>query len=116
LNIAVVRKRSSIVEENREYHMSEPEPQVRLEAIVTGRVQGVGFRYSVLQRARDLAVTGFVRNRWDGTVEVIAEGNKTRVERFLSYLKVGPRSASVREVAVNWAPASGKFDSFEVRF
>lgn len=92
------------------------EQQVRLEAIVKGRVQGVGFRYSVLQRARDLEVTGFVRNRWDGTVEVVAEGDKTRVDRLLSYLQVGPRSASVRDVETNWTSVSGKFHSFEVRF
>ena len=96
--------------------MSESGPQVRLEAIVKGRVQGVGFRYSVLRRARDLEVTGFVRNRWDGTVEVIAEGDKTRVERLLSYLNVGPRSAWVRGVVVSWTPVSGEFYSFEVRF
>lgn len=90
--------------------------QTRLEAIVKGRVQGVGFRYHVSHRARHIGVTGYVRNLWDGSVEIVAEGDKTLVEQFLSYLQVGPRSAWVRDIVVNWQPASGKFDSFEVRF
>jgi acylphosphatase len=90
--------------------------QVRLEAIVTGQVQGVGFRYQVLQRARGMGLVGFVRNRWDGDVEVVAEGERGRLDQLLSYLQVGPRSAWVREVIVNWQAATGEFNSFEVRF
>jgi len=90
--------------------------RVRLEAVVTGQVQGVGFRYQVLQRARGLGLAGFVRNRWDGDVEVVAEGDRSRLEALLSYLQVGPRSAWVREVIVNWQAATGEFHSFEVRF
>ena len=89
---------------------------VRLEAIVRGRVQGVGFRYQVSHRARELELAGYVRNQWDGSVEVVAEGPKPRVDRFLSYLQVGPRSAWVRDVVVMWQPATGEFLSFEVRF
>ena len=90
--------------------------QVRLEAIVKGSVQGVGFRYHASRRAREVGVTGYVRNLWDGSVEVVAEGDKTRLDQLLSYLQVGPRSAWVREVVTNWQDASGKFNSFEVRF
>ena len=93
--------------------MTQP---ARLEAIVRGRVQGVGFRYHVSHRARQMGVTGYVRNLWDGSVEVVAEGDKTRVDQFLSYLQVGPRSAWVREVVTDWRAASGEFHSFEVRF
>jgi acylphosphatase len=90
--------------------------QARLEAVVTGRVQGVGFRYHILQRARELGLVGYVRNRWDGAVEVVAEGDRNKLDQLLSYLQVGPRSAWVREVETNWQAVSGKFDSFEVRF
>lgn len=90
--------------------------QVRLEAVVTGRVQGVGFRYHVLQQARALDLVGFVRNRWDGAVEVVAEGEKAQVDRLLSYLQVGPRSAWIIDVETQWQAATGQFKSFEVRF
>lgn len=90
--------------------------QARLEATIRGRVQGVGFRYHVSNRARQIGVTGYVRNLWDGSVEVVAEGDKARLDRLLAYLQVGPRSASVREVVANWYAASGKLSSFEVRF
>jgi len=89
---------------------------VRLEAIVKGRVQGVGFRYHVSTQARQLALTGYVRNLWDGSVEVVAEGPKARVDKLLSYLQAGPRPAWVRDMVVMWQPATGEFLSFEVRF
>jgi acylphosphatase len=89
---------------------------MRLEAVVKGRVQGVGFRYHVLQLAREMGITGYVRNLWDGSVEVVAEGDKVKLDRLLAYLQVGPRSAWVREVTTNWQAASGEFHSFEVRF
>ena len=90
--------------------------EMRLEAIVKGRVQGVGFRYHVLQRAREMGLTGYVRNLWDGSVEVVAEGDKTKLDQLLAYLQVGPRPAWVREVTTKWLPASRGFRSFEVRF
>jgi acylphosphatase len=90
--------------------------QVRLEAVVTGQVQGVGFRYHVLQQAKTLGLVGFVRNRWDGAVEVVAEGEKSQVDRLLSYLQVGPRSAWVINVETQWQAATGQFQSFEVCF
>jgi len=93
--------------------MNQP---VRLEAIVRGLVQGVGLRYHVLQRASALGLTGYVRNLWDGSVEVVAEGDKAKLDQFLAYLEVGPRSAWVQEVTTNWLAASGEFHSFEVRF
>jgi acylphosphatase len=89
--------------------------QARLEAIVHGRVQGVGFRYQVAQHARAMGVTGYVRNLWDGSVEVVAEGDTVSLAQFLSYIQVGPRPAWVSEVMTNWQAASGAFHSFEVR-
>ncbi len=87
----------------------------RLGAIVEGRVQGVGFRYFVLEVAQSQGLTGWVRNRWDDTVEVLAEGEKADLEKLLEALNRGPRSAYVSNVRVDWSPATGEFSSFSVR-
>lgn len=89
--------------------------QVRLRAIVQGRVQGVGFRYFAQEQAIALNLTGWVRNLWDGNVETVAEGPRIQVEKFLAALNRGPRSAYVREVSVEWQPATGEFKDFRVR-
>ena len=87
----------------------------RLHAIIEGRVQGVGFRYFVLENARALGVTGWVRNRWDGTVEVLAEGERKKLEKLLLHLQRGPRSASVYKITTDWEKATGDFTDFIVR-
>ncbi len=94
--------------------MSEIE-QVRLQAIVHGRVQGVNFRAFVVESAFSLGITGWTRNKWDGTVEVVAEGDRARLEKLLAALHQGPRTAMVTKVDVDWQPASGEFSSFHVR-
>lgn len=88
---------------------------IRLYAVVYGRVQGVSFRYYTLQQARSLGLTGYVRNRWDGTVEVVAEGPRGNVEALLAFLHVGPRSAFVTRVDVQWSAPTHEFSRFEVR-
>ncbi len=90
--------------------------QEQLHAIVHGLVQGVSFRYYTIQEATRLAVTGWVRNRSDRTVEVRAEGSRTQLEALLDYLRHGPPAAHVSEVTVEWLPATGQYDSFEARF
>lgn len=90
--------------------------QARLQATISGRVQGVSFRYHTVRRARDLNLTGYVRNKWNGTVEVVAEGQHTRLEELLSFLRVGPRAAVVTEVDVHWPEPADEFDRFEVRY
>lgn len=90
-------------------------PEARLHAIIQGRVQGVSFRFYTLNRARELGVTGYVINRWDDTVEVVAEGQRAALEELLSYLRTGPRGAFVTGVAIEWLPAVGDFRRFEVR-
>lgn len=89
---------------------------VRLHAIVHGRVQGVSFRYYTQKRARELGLTGFVRNQWDGSVEVVAEGPQAAVEDLLSFLHVGPRAAFVTEVDTRWPQPVAEFDQFGVRY
>ncbi len=88
----------------------------RVRAVVRGRVQGVGYRYAAQERALGLGLAGYVRNRWDGTVEVVAEGARDRLDLFVRWLHRGPRLAQVTEVELTWEPPTGGFDTFEVRF
>jgi acylphosphatase len=90
--------------------------EVRLQAIVHGRVQGVNFRYYTRLQAQELGVTGYVRNKWDRTVEVVAEGERGAVEKLLEFIKVGPRGALVRRVDSQWQDPTGQFGYFEVRY
>jgi len=74
---------------------------VRRRAVVSGVVQGVGFRWSARAEAQRLGVTGFARNRPDATVEVEAEGTPAAVAAFVSWLKKGPPSARVSSVELS---------------
>lgn len=89
--------------------------RARLHAIIDGSVQGVGFRMFVLDHAGALGLTGWVRNKYDGRVEVVAEGEMPELENLLEKLRLGPRSAFVTEVVKEWQPATGEFPSFAVR-
>jgi acylphosphatase len=86
------------------------------QAIVSGRVQGVGFRYSAVRVARALRLGGNVFNRWDGGVEVTAEGERQSLEQFSDWLREGPPGAFVRDVQITWLPFTGDFEDFEVRY
>ena len=89
--------------------------QEQLYAKVMGRVQGVGYRFFVVETAQRLGVCGWVRNRWDESVEVLAEGEREKLEKLLSALHTGPRMAHVIQVQYDWVPASGAFHSFQAR-
>jgi acylphosphatase len=93
--------------------MTEPSP-ARLHAVIEGRVQGVGFRYFVLEVAELLGVYGWVRNRWDDTVEVLAEGEHSVLEKLLDALGRGPRGAYVTAVKADWEKPTGEFHNFRV--
>jgi len=88
----------------------------RIHAIVSGRVQGVSFRYYTVQIARQLRLTGWVRNRSDGTVEAVAEGEVSAIERLITFLHQGPPAARVDDVQIEWQAPLSDFDSFEVRY
>ncbi|MCI4462811.1 MAG: acylphosphatase [Caldisericum sp.] len=88
--------------------------KLRLEASVFGIVQGVGFRYFVLTNARRLGLTGFVENMWDGSVHVVAEGDKENIMKLLEALKKGPHSARVEKVTYTFSEYKGEFTDFEV--
>ena len=87
----------------------------RLKAEIFGDVQGVGFRYFAQSQARRLGLDGYVRNRYDGAVEVEAEGDASSLERFLDALRAGPRMARVQDVRVSWMPFKGDLGPFGVR-
>jgi acylphosphatase len=90
-------------------------PQSRLHAIVEGLVQGVGFRYFVQENANRLGLTGWVRNRADGKVEVTAEGEREALGKLLNKLHRGPRSAYVIKVNAEWHESKEEFTRFDVR-
>jgi acylphosphatase len=90
--------------------------QHRLQATVHGRVQGVSFRYYTRRRATELGLTGHVRNAWDGTVEVVAEGQRAGLEELLVFLRAGPPAAVVTQVDARWVAPTNTFDLFEVRY
>jgi acylphosphatase len=91
-------------------------PEARLHAKVRGRVQGVSFRYYTLETAKRLGLTGWVVNRWDGSVETIAEGPRRALDEFLSFLHRGPPAAMVESVDEKWPSPTGEFGDFRVRY
>jgi acylphosphatase len=80
---------------------------------IIGRVQGVGFRDFMQRRARALGVTGWVRNRMDGSVEAVVQGSTDAVDQMIALARQGPRSAHVTGVRVS--DADGHFAAFEMR-
>lgn len=79
--------------------------------IIHGRVQGVFFRESMSRQARQLDITGWVRNRRDGTVEAMVQGNPDAVRRIVEWARTGPELARVEQVEIN--PGSGDYSDFE---
>lgn len=89
--------------------MSEPGgiPVVAVHVIVTGMVQGVGFRWHVRESARRESIAGWVRNRPDGSVEIVARGEATSVQRLLAAVRAGPPASDVSEIAIENTAAVG---------
>ncbi len=88
---------------------------MRARVVVSGRVQGVFFRYTMAQEARRQQVKGWVRNCPEGTVEAVLEGEKEKVEGLISWCHQGPPGAVVRKVEVKWQECPGEFDSFSIK-
>jgi acylphosphatase len=77
-------------------------------------VQGVGFRYFLVDIAKPLKLRGWVRNRPDGAVELVAEGERAELERLLQAAREGPRHARIDKVDVEWEPAAGGLAPFDL--
>ena len=91
------------------------EKLVRAEVLVSGLVQGVGFRFFVLREARLLNLTGYVENLYSGEVLAVLEGEKYLVDEMISKLKVGPMHAHVKNTSVQWAEHKNEFSTFEIK-
>lgn len=82
---------------------------------VYGQVQGVFFRHSAKRIAERLGLVGWVRNADDGSVEVLAQGPKDKLEEFVAWCKKGPPAAKVEKVEIEWGEETRKFSKFEIR-
>ncbi|MCP4415882.1 MAG: acylphosphatase [Chloroflexi bacterium] len=92
--------------------MTQPK---QLTAIVHGYVQGVSFRYYTRRAANQLGLAGWVANRWDGTVKVVAEGDEAALRGLLAFLHEGSPYANVQQVESSWAEATAAFSDFTIR-
>lgn len=86
----------------------------RVQMIVKGRVQGVGFRYFIHGEAKQMEVTGYVRNLPDGSVEIVAEGADEWLERLQLAAKQGPSFSHVTDVELNFTDVTNEFSDFQI--
>ncbi|MBR9978829.1 MAG: acylphosphatase [Bacteroidetes bacterium] len=86
-----------------------------LHVVISGLVQGVGFRYFTMRNARTLGIRGWVRNLPSGEVEVLAQGNDAVLEDFVRELRNGPGAAHVRSLRREWIEEDEMYDSFDMR-
>ncbi len=89
--------------------------RARLQLIVSGRVQGVGFRFSAYDEAKELALAGWVRNLAGGEVEIVAEGSRENLQMLAAWAHLGPPSAHVTAVREDWLNFTGEFTEFRIR-
>jgi acylphosphatase len=87
-----------------------------LHAYVHGWVQGIGYRYFVVNNALALGLRGYTRNQRDGSVEVLAQGTRSALERLLTMLQQGPSAAEVSEVRIQWGQPTEHLSGFHVRW
>lgn len=90
--------------------------RARFHGIVSGRVQGVAYRYFAQRWAGALSLSGWVRNLPDGRVEVLAEGEKEVLEVFTERLREGPRMAVVDDLELSWEAPAGESGGFRIEF
>jgi len=88
---------------------------VEIYCVVSGKVQNVAYRYYAEDAATELELTGWVRNKSDGTVEVLAQGQTDVLKEFVEYLHEGSLNAKVEAVAVEWRSVKKPLDEFSVR-
>lgn len=99
-------------------NMSQNDQNIKEElyAVIVGDVQGVGFRYFVIQKAQSLGLHGYVRNDSNGDVEVVAQGTRPALERLLLALRRGPSAAQVQDVQTTWREPSEHVSGFHIRW
>ncbi len=89
---------------------------LRITIICHGRVQGVFYRDSTKNKAQELGVTGIVKNLPDGTVQIVAEGSRDRLETLAEWAKQGPPASNVSHLDILYEKSSGQFDQFEITY
>ncbi len=87
----------------------------RIHVFVEGTVQGVYYRYNTLKKADEYHLTGWVRNRSDGSVEIVCEGTEENINNMVQWCKGGPEGAHVTAVETTWEHYTGEFNVFEIR-
>ena len=90
--------------------------KIGIHVYVSGQVQGVAFRYTAIRQARSLGIAGWVKNLYDGRVELLLEGDEAAVRQMVNWCHQGPRAAHVTGVEEELVPYSGQYFSFDVRF
>ena len=90
--------------------------QKRICVVYSGRVQGVGFRFTTESTALSLNLTGWVKNLADGCVEVVCEGEEAKLVQFLEKMGQGPMKPYIHGMKTDWSEASGEFRDFTIRF
>jgi acylphosphatase len=90
------------------------EENARVHLLIEGRVQGVFFRASAQAEASRLGLTGWVRNRLHGAVEIVAEGERKKLDDWIAWCRHGPRGAEVENVRIEWEEFSGEFSAFRI--
>jgi acylphosphatase len=95
--------------------MAQDETRSQAHLLITGRVQGVFFRASTVEEARRLGLTGWVMNRSDGAVEIVAEGERNKLDEFIRWCRHGPRGAAVQQVKLEWRPFRDEFEAFRIK-
>jgi acylphosphatase len=90
--------------------------EARAHVRIEGDVQGVFFRQSAKHEAEKRNVTGWVKNRPDGSVEAILEGRRDNVDAMIAWCRRGPQRARVTDVAITWEAFTGRFKSFDIAF
>lgn len=90
--------------------------KVKAHIVITGKVQGVFFRMETKQAAARYGVFGWVRNKSDGSVEAVFEGDKEKVNSLIKWCQAGPPFATVQNVSITWEDYRGEFKEFEIRY
>jgi len=96
-------------------NMDKNTKKVRAHLLISGSVQGVSFRYYIQDIAQSLRIKGWVKNCWDGKVEVVMEGEEDKVKELIDWCYHGPGSAIVEKVDIKWEKYRGEFSTFGIR-
>ena len=89
---------------------------IQYEIKISGRVQGVGFRYFVVQKVRETGINGWVKNTVDGGVLVVAQGPEADLKTFADYLRIGPTLSRIDRITINKIQLPTVFDNFSVKY